>query len=101
MSSLTPAAQQLVQQVQAISGHAKVSPTGGVDGFGRIRSVEFDPRTSKWLVPALDAVNDERIRSVTYQGKGRAVVAFVGDTRADRRDPFPIEDALRVLEGRD
>jgi len=91
----------LIEQVQAISSNAKASPVGDTDGYGRIRSVEFDARTSKWLVPALEATADERVRQVAYEGKGRAVVTFVGNTIADRRHPFEIEKALEVLTGED
>lgn len=101
MPSLVPAAQQLIQQVQNLNPKATVKAVGEPDGFGRLRSVEFDARTSKWLADVLAAVNDNRIAAVNYQGKGRAIVTFVGDTRADVRTEYPFRDALRVLEGRD
>lgn len=99
MTQLVPAARQLIEQVQNINEASKAIGIGPADGFNRIRNVEFDARTSKWLAPALEAVADSRIEKINYEGKGRAIVTFVGTTVADRRDPFPIEDALRVLKG--
>lgn len=99
MPTLTNSAQQLLRQVTVLNPKVGARVAGPQDGYGRLRSLEFDARTSKWLVPALEAVNDERIDNIEYSGKGRAVVHFVGDTRADSREPFPIEVALRVLRG--
>lgn len=101
MPTLAPAAQQLLRQVVALNPKAAAAPIGPQDGFGRLRAIQFDARTSKWLVPALEAVNDERVEAIEYEGKGRAIVSFVGDTRADQRTAFPIEAALRVLRGDD
>lgn len=100
MTSLVNAARQLVEQVQALNPKAAVS-AGAPDGYGRLRSVEFDARTSKWLVPALNAVADPRVSRIDYEDKGRAVVHFVGDTRADTREPYALEVALRVLKEKD
>lgn len=97
MPSLVPAAQQLIQQVQNINPKAAVKSVGEQDGFGRLRSIQFDARTSRWLVPALEAIDDPRIASVSTDTR-RAVVTFVGDTRADHRDPYPLDVVLRVLQ---
>lgn len=99
MPRLTPAAAQLADQVFAISDKMKCYPHGDVDGFGRIRGIEFDAATSKWLVPCLEAIQDERIDHVEYEGKGRAQVFFVGNTLADRRTTYPLIATLRVLRG--
>jgi hypothetical protein len=78
----------------------KIRP-GEPDGYGFVRRITFDPRTSKWLVPILDAVNDPRIRQVIYTGSGRAEVRFVGDTRADYKDPFGLAAVDKVLNSED
>lgn len=97
MKRLVPAARQLIEQATARSNKSKAGIVGEADGLGFYRSVQFDASTSKWLAPALDVIDDKRIASVDYEGKGRAVVTFVADTRADRRDLFPIEDVDAVL----
>lgn len=99
MSRLVNAAMQLIQDVTAINSNVKASASDKPDGFKRHRAVEFDARTSKWLADALHAVNDPRIASVEYEGKGKAVVHFVADSRADHRASFPIASAKAVLDG--
>lgn len=102
MSQLTAAAVQLINQVTQLNPKVAAKAVDTPDGFNRHRAVEFDGRTSKWLVPALNAINDERIASIDYEGKGRAVVTFVGDVRADHRYPeYPLESVLAVLRGED
>lgn len=102
MSRIIPAAVQLITQVNILNPKSTAKAVDGEDGYGRHRSIEFDARTSKWLVPALEAIQDERIASVDYEGKGKAVVHFVGDTRADHRDPvYPLNEVLTVLRGED
>lgn len=99
MPRLTPAASQLADQVFNLNDKMKCYPYGEVDGYGRIRGIEFDAATSKWLVPALEAIQDERIEKIQYEGKGRAQVIFVGNTLADRRTTYPLISTLRVLRG--
>jgi len=75
----------------------KVSP-GNADGYGFIRDITFDARTSNWLVPILEAIEDPRIRYIAQpHGKGRATIRFVGDTRADFKNPFGIDAVDHVL----
>ena len=99
MSRLVPAAAQLIEQVTRLNHNAKAKAVDPPDGFGRHRSIEFDARTSKWLAEALNAINDPRIDYVQYEGKGKAIVNFVPDTRADHRTVYPLESVLRVLKG--
>lgn len=97
MTRYTPAAKQLIEQATAINNKTKAIPYGEVDGFGIHRSVQFDAATSKWLSPLLEALGDARIAEVSYEGKGRAVVTFVADTRADRRTHYPLEEVKAIL----
>src|SRR5262245_36283203 len=99
MSRLVPAAVQLITQVTQINPNVKAKAVDPPDGFGRHRSIEFDARTSKWLNDALLALHDPRIDYVQYTGKGRAIVNFVADTRADHRTPYPLTSVLRILQG--
>jgi hypothetical protein len=99
MSRITPAAQQLMREVTALNSHAAMKAVDPPDGFGRHRSIQFDAKTSKWLVPAIEAMNDSRISHVDYEGKGRATVTWVGDTRADRQDDYLLSYVVRVLRG--
>lgn len=101
MPRIAPALAQLADQVTRINHNAKISPIGPQDGFGVIRTIEFDARTSKWLAPALNAMQDTRIAYVDYEGKGRAQVTCVDNTIADRRTEYPLETVLRVLMGQD
>jgi hypothetical protein len=101
MPRLAPAAAQLADQVFVINTNMKCSPHGEVDGFGRFRAIEFDARTSKWLVPALEAIQDERISHIDYEGKGKAQIFFVPTVKADHRDTYPLATTLRVLRGED
>jgi hypothetical protein len=99
MSRLCNAAQQLIEQVNAEGHKMAVKATDPPDGFGRHRSIRFDAATSKWLVPVLEVVADERIAYIDYAGKGRATVTFVGDARADSRDEYPLHEVRAVLDG--
>jgi hypothetical protein len=93
---LVPAAQELVNQVTESGRKFKVV-RGEPDGLGRIRSVTFDARTSRWLGPILVAISDSRIRSMSTNGKGQTTVLFVADYRADFKDPFPIDAVDDIL----
>lgn len=97
---LIPAAKQLTSEVEDMGKPYKVTQ-GEPDGYGFIREIGFDARTSKWLVPILDAIGDERIRTIDYEGKGRASITFVGDTRADFSQPFGVAAVDKVLSGDD
>lgn len=100
MSRLNPAAIQLITQVSNIDRKASAKAVDPGDGFGVHRSIEFDAKTSKWLFPALELIDDPRIDSLDYEGKGRGVVHFVGDARADHRYPeYELEKVLAVLNG--
>jgi hypothetical protein len=96
MPRLIPAAQQMMSEIADTGREFKTVP-GDPDGYGFIRRVTFDAKTSKWLVPLLEAVEDPRIRQVLYNGKGRAEIWFVGDTRADFKDPFGLAAVDKVL----
>ena len=97
MSTIVPAAQQLIREVTSLNPKAAVRAVDKPDGFKRHRSIEFDARTSKWLVPALEAMQDIRIRSVDYKGKGRATVTWVSTTVADRQDDYLLSYVVKVL----
>jgi hypothetical protein len=97
MSRICPAGVQLIEQACNIDPKVKAKVVDKPDGLGRHRSIEFDAATSKWLAPILDVLDDDRIKSVYYQGKGRATVVFVDDTRADYRTEYPLMSIGRVL----
>jgi hypothetical protein len=97
MTRIPPAARQLIDQASEGGRKVTAKPVGDPDGFGVTRSVEFDASTSKRLVPILEMANDRRISTIDYEGKGRATITFVGDQRADFRDPYPIEAVEAVL----
>lgn len=99
MSRIIPAAVQLIREVTVLNPKVAVKAVDAPDGYGRHRSVQFDARTSRWLVPAIEAMQDARISHADYEGKGRAVVTWVGDTRADRQDDYLLAYVVRVLQG--
>lgn len=92
---LVPAAEQLLAQ---LDGRRYRVRRGEADGIGRIRTLTFDPHTSRWLSPVLDAIGDERIKSITPAAKGRGcVIEFVADSRADFRTPYPLDEVSSIL----
>jgi hypothetical protein len=98
VSRTVGAAVQLIEQVKALSDdEVEVEAVGTPDGYGRNRSIQFDADTSEWLVPALEAIEDDRIADVDYEEGEEAVVTFVSDSRADRSDPYPLAEVLTVL----
>lgn len=97
MTRLTPAARQLIAQVAEDGKKFSAKAVGDADGLGVHRSVEFDATTSKWLAPVLDVIADRRIETVDYNGKGRLIVTFVPDSRADFVEPFPLSEVRSVL----
>jgi len=97
MSTIVPAAQQLIREVTSLNPKAAVRAVDKPDGFKRHRSIEFDARTSKWLVPALEAMQDIRVHHVDYKGKGRATVTWVSTTVADRQDE-PLSGVLVQMD---
>jgi len=98
---LVPAAKQLISEISDMGKPYKVTQ-GDPDGYGFIRDLTLDARSSKWLVPILDAIADERIRSIHHpENKGRAQIKFVGDTRADFAQPFGIAAVDKVFRGED
>lgn len=98
MTDYPPAARRLISQVVDHRPDAEVTSNGEADGYGVTRSVTFDAKTSKWLDPILEAIDDPRIEQVTHKAK-RATVTFVGDVRADFSHPFDIDVADAVLSG--
>jgi hypothetical protein len=94
---LVPAAEELVAQVRVIKRRSTWT-YGTPDGFNRIRSVMFDRKTSGWLRPVLDVIDDPRILSLT-DDDGRCVVTWVPDSRADTRTSYPLAEVGRVLAG--
>jgi len=95
MPHLVLGAQTLIRQVQQHKPSATVNG-GAPDGIGKIRSVEFDARTSKWLTPILEACADPRIQSLDTDKK-KLTVTFVPDIRADSPLLFPLDEADKIL----
>ena len=96
MPRLVPAAIQLITQVGESREKWKVTQ-GEPDGLGRVRSITFDARTSRWLVPILDAIGDQRIRNIEWAGKGQATITFVTDYRADFKTEYPLDEVSHIL----
>lgn len=96
MTQYPPAARTLIDQVRDHRPDAEATANGEVDGYGVTRSVTFDAKTSKWLDPILEAIDDPRIADVTHKAK-KTTVTFVGDARADYADEFDIDQADAVL----
>lgn len=94
--TITPAAQQLIEQVTELRPDAQATVVGDADGIGVHRTVAFDAETSAWLAPYLDAFKDERIESVDDDG-----ITFVPDTRADFRAAYPFAEVGAVLDQQD
>jgi hypothetical protein len=96
--TIAPALQQFVAQVKNLRPDAKVQ-YGEPDGIGFVREVSFDAQTGKVLKPILEVGIDPRIARFKIGGRERRMtVTVVSDTRADYRDPFPIEDVAEVLK---
>ena len=97
MPHLVPAARTLIRQVDELRPDASHAISQEVDGIGRIRAVEFDAKTSKWLEPILEACDDPRIAGTKKSRKNRMTVNFVTTTKADSPAPFALDEADAVL----
>lgn len=97
MSRTPYAAQTFIAQVKALRKSAKVE-TGDTDGFDVDRSITFDKATSKWLHPAMDYIDDDRIIGYAVTKDQLTILFSHRSTEADNRDPFLIEDAVTVAE---
>lgn len=105
MARLPHAAKTLTKQVRehmrrsedSKAGMETARPEGDPDGLGVYRALRFDKTSSKWLAKVLEQIDDERIESVETD-KGQVVVKFTHRTAADRRDPFPLDDAEVVAD---
>lgn len=100
MTQYPPAIHTLIGEVTEARPDATIEPTGEPDGFGRTRSVHFDPDTAGWLEPILDVLEDERVADYASNKKG-LIVTVVPDVRADQATPFEIADVDEVLNGED
>lgn len=100
MPHLVLAAKTLLRQVEEAKPKMKVD-YGEPDGLNRIRSLEFDTRTSKWLAPILEACADSRIAALPMSDKNRLTVRFVPTVHADDTTPFQIAEADSVLNESD
>lgn len=98
MPRLPYAAETLTDAVQSLKSDAKWYEEGEPDGLGVTRAIRFDKKTSDWLTPLLDSLQDERIESLTRNDKNQLVVTFSPRPVADWRDPFPLEEAQIVSE---
>jgi hypothetical protein len=70
---------------------------GELDGYQMVRAIRFDTDTSNWLRPILAAIDDPRIATCTADEQ--MTVEFIGNTRADWRDPYPLGIVAKVLYG--
>lgn len=96
MSELVRAATALDSEVSALQPKAKMKVAGEPDGFDINRSVSYDAATTKWLLPILESLDDNRIESIDDNGK-QTVITFVSDSRADHTDPFGLASVNEVL----
>lgn len=93
---IPPAARTLVAQVLAARPDTEWEPAGEADGYKRYRKVRFVD-AADWLEPVMEAHSDRRIVNY-YVEDGDLFVMFVADVRADRTQPFEVDEALKVLE---
>jgi hypothetical protein len=108
MSRIPHAAKVLASQVRdkygrsvdSKAGQETITPVGDPDGFGVVRSVEFDKTSSKWLSKVLAATGDPRIVGIEEKA-GKVKVTFASGTNADTKDPFNLTDAETVAEDED
>ena len=96
MARLPYAAKQLISQVEAEKPKATHEVTDEPDGLNVHRTIKFDKRTSKWLAPLLDQIEDERIAEASLTDAGYLHVTFVAGPVADQRWEFPLADAETV-----
>lgn len=97
MTIPAPALEQFTKQVLAAVGETEYEYED-VDGIDRYRSVTFvDQVLADTLPKAIQAMADPRISSTTEDGE-RVTVTVVGDSAADFRDEFELEDALDALQ---
>lgn len=97
MPRLPGAAKRLIQQVQAEKPKATADPEGDPDGLAVWRTIKFDKRTSKWLAPLMEQIDDPRLHDVKVTEAGYLHVTFVHTPQADWRDPFPLTEAAEVV----
>lgn len=96
MARLTYGAKVLIAQVQERRSKASAEAAGEPDGLGVHRTIRFDKRTSKWLAPLLEAIEDPRVTDLHTTDAGYLHVTFTHKRDADRRDLFPLDDAAVV-----
>lgn len=94
MSRLTYAARTLMRQIGDKRNYDV--KFGEPDGLGVVRDIRFDKRTSKWLAPLLEAIEDPRIAEANVTEAGYLHVTFVAGPQADDRRKFPLDDAATV-----
>lgn len=97
MPRLTYAAQTLIEQVRAEKPKAKVENASEPDGLGVVRTIKFDKRTSAWLAPLLEVIDDERISGIQVTDAGYLHVTFIARPQADQRARFPLAAAAQVI----
>jgi hypothetical protein len=98
MPRLPYAAVTLAEQVRVERPKAKMEPTEGPDGLGVYRTVKFDKRTSDWLYPLLEVIDDSRIEEFHVTEAGYLHVTFIPQPQADQRTRFPLAEARQVLD---
>ena len=98
MPRLPYAALTLIEQVRLDKPRAKVEPAGDPDGFNVHRTIRFDKRTSTWLAPLLEAIEDPRIESLHVTDAGYLYVTFIAKPQADQRARFPLAAAAEVTQ---
>lgn len=88
MSRLPYAAKQLISQVAAHNQEAEVTE-GAPDGFGVVRTVSFDKKTSRWLWPLLKNQLDPRLANAQNK-RGQVTLTFQSSSPlADDRSTWP------------
>jgi hypothetical protein len=92
------AAQRLIQDLQAVKPSIKAQPFGDPDGYGTIRTLKFDKRSSPVAYRILLHLDDARIADFHLTDAGYLHVDFVTNYLADFRNPFPIREAITVAD---
>lgn len=75
---------------------ATMEEFGDPDGLGVYRTYRFDKRTSKWLAPLIEQMNDRRITEANLTEAGYLHITFASGPMADFKDKFPLDAAIAV-----
>lgn len=93
MSRLPYAARQLITQVEQLpelAGHEVKVQQGNPDGLGVVRTIHFDPATSRVLWPMMRDDLDPRVASAISNRGGLTLTFHPNSVVADDASPFEL-----------